>query len=156
MIVWAWSRNACRCVCQLQVCKLLQYGGHVVCPKGLNGGLEPVLLSVPQQPIRDMNTISRLVCKSLWLQVDLPLAMLSDKIPLIPDPHKAPTPPSSPCLEAECPSKMVNYTDMATELQELLSQSAGHLWPSLREQQPKETNISSLGCPIDHQSRRPA
>ena len=123
MMDGALSRNACGCLCQLQVHKLLQCGGHVVCPKGLNGGLEPVLLSVLQPPVWDMNTLSRPVCKSLLLQVDLPWAMPSDKMPLVPGPHKASTPPSSPHSATECPSEMANCTSMATELQELLSQT---------------------------------
>ena len=32
------SRNMCRCLCQLEVCKLLQYGDQVLYPEGLNGG----------------------------------------------------------------------------------------------------------------------
>ena len=32
------SRNACGHLCQLEVCKLLQYGDQVVYPEGLNGG----------------------------------------------------------------------------------------------------------------------
>ena len=35
------SRSTCGCLCQLEVCKLLQLGYQVVCPEGLNGGLEP-------------------------------------------------------------------------------------------------------------------
>ena len=36
------SMNACGCLNQLEVCKLLQRGDQVVCPKGLNGELEPM------------------------------------------------------------------------------------------------------------------
>ena len=33
------SRNACRCLHQQEVCKLLQYGDQLVYPEGLNGDL---------------------------------------------------------------------------------------------------------------------
>ena len=35
-------RSACRHLCQLKVCQLLQCGDQVVYPEGLNGGLELV------------------------------------------------------------------------------------------------------------------
>ena len=66
------SRNACRHLHQLRVYMLPQCRGHVVCPKSLNSGLEPVLLLVPQQPVWDMNTLSGPAHESLLLQVDLP------------------------------------------------------------------------------------
>ena len=37
------SMNACSCLDQLQVQKLLQCGGQVVCPEGLNRGLKALL-----------------------------------------------------------------------------------------------------------------
>ena len=37
------SRNACGHLNQLLVWRLLQCGGWVVCPEGLNGGLKPLL-----------------------------------------------------------------------------------------------------------------
>ena len=52
------SRNACRHLCQLQVCQLLQCGDQVVYPKGLNGGLEPVLTS--------LNSITSPRCEYAW------------------------------------------------------------------------------------------
>ena len=39
MIDGAPNTNACGCLSQLEVCKLLQYGDQVVCPKGLNVGV---------------------------------------------------------------------------------------------------------------------
>ena len=111
---------------QLEVHKLLQCGNHVVCPEGLNGGLEPVLPLLPKLPIWDMNTLGRPVHKPLLLQVDLFHAMLGNKMPTIPGPCRASTPPSSPHLVMECPSEMANHTSMATKLQELLSQMVLH------------------------------
>ena len=94
-----------------------------MCPEGLNGGLEPVQLSVPQLPMWDMNTLVWPVCKSSQLQVDLPQATLSDKSPFFPGPCKASMLPSSPHPAVKSPSKAVNCTSMATEFQELLSQT---------------------------------
>ena len=122
MINGALSRSACRHLCQLQVQKLLQCRSYVLCLEGLNRGLEPVQLSVPQPPMWDTNTLGRSAHESLFLQVDLSWAMPGDKMPLIPGPCKASIPPSSPHLVAECPSDVANCTSMAAEFQELLSQ----------------------------------
>ena len=46
---------------------------------------------------------------------------------------------------------------MATELQELLSQTGLETSsPASGDSSPEETNISSICCPIDHGSRIPA
>ena len=37
MVDGAPSRNACRCLSHMEVCKLLQFGSEVVYPEGLNG-----------------------------------------------------------------------------------------------------------------------
>ena len=42
------SMNACGCLSQLEVCKLLQCGDQVVCPGGLNGQLEPMQFTFPE------------------------------------------------------------------------------------------------------------
>ena len=123
MIDGVLSRSACRHLCQLHMWKLLQCGNNMVCPEDLNGWLEPVQLSIPQLPVWDMKTLGRPVCKSLLLQVNLSWAMPGDKRPLIPGPCKASTPPSTPHLAVDCPSKVANCTSMATKLQELLSQT---------------------------------
>ena len=115
-------RSTHRHLHQLEVHKLLQCGDHVVCPKGMNGGLEPVLLLLPKLPIWNMNTLGRPVHKPLLLQVDFSHAMLGNKMPIIPGPCRASTPPSSPHLVIECPSEMANHTSMATKLQEFLSE----------------------------------
>ena len=95
MINGVLSRSACMHLCQLQEQRLLQCRSHMVCPEGIKGGLEPVQLSIPQPPMWDMNTLVGPVHDSLQLQVDLPQAMLSDKIPFFPGPCKVSTPPSS-------------------------------------------------------------
>ena len=48
MIDGAPSANASGCLSQLEVCKLLQCGDQVVCPKGLNGELELMQFSFPE------------------------------------------------------------------------------------------------------------
>ena len=83
------SRSTCRHLYQLQVWRILHYGSHVVCPEGLNGGLEPVQLSIPQLPMWDMNIFCRPVHECLQLQVNLPRAMLSDKMPFFQFPAKS-------------------------------------------------------------------
>ena len=40
------SMNACGCLNQLQVWRLLQCGGQVVCPEGLNGSLKALLFDL--------------------------------------------------------------------------------------------------------------
>ena len=42
------SRSTCWHLCQLEVCKLLQYGDQVVYSEGLNGDLEPVQTSLSE------------------------------------------------------------------------------------------------------------
>ena len=149
------SRSTCRHLHKLEVCKLLQCGDQVVCPNGMNGGLEPVLLSLPKLPIWNMDTLSRPVHKPLLLQVDLSHVMHGDQMPITPGPCRASTPHSSSCLAMECPSETANCTSMAAKLQELfILAGAGHLQPSLRGHYPKETNISSPGCSTIHWSRR--
>ena len=48
MVGGAPSRSACGHLSQLEVCQHLQWGGEVVYPKGLNGGLEPLWVSLPK------------------------------------------------------------------------------------------------------------
>ena len=48
------SRNACGHVHQLQLWQLLQCGGQLVCPEGLNGSLEPLLFHLKELPLWSM------------------------------------------------------------------------------------------------------
>ena len=50
------STNACGCLDQLQVQKLLQCGGWVVCPEGLNGGLKVLLFDIKELPLWNATT----------------------------------------------------------------------------------------------------
>ena len=51
------SRDACRHVHQLEVWQLLQCGDWMVQTEGLNGGLEPVLISLSGTLVQGMNTL---------------------------------------------------------------------------------------------------
>ena len=72
MIDGTLRRNACWCLSQLEVCKLLQSGVEVVYPEGLNGGLEPLWVSLPKLPIWDLDSHAESACKPMPLQVNLP------------------------------------------------------------------------------------
>ena len=45
------GRSACGQLSQLEVCQLLYSGGVVIYPGGLNGGLEPVWVTLPELPL---------------------------------------------------------------------------------------------------------
>ena len=92
-----------------------------MCPKGINGSLEPVLLLLPKPSVWNMDTLGGPVHKPSWLQVDLCHALLGSKMPIVPGPCRTSTPLSSQCLTVECPSKAGICTSMATKLQEFLS-----------------------------------
>ena len=121
MISGTPSRSALGCLSQLEVHKLLQCGDHVVNPKGLNGSLEPIWISLPELPVWDMNTLGKPVCEPLLLQVDLSSVSLRDQMPIMPTPFRASTPPSPLHSAMECPSEIATWPSMATKLQELLS-----------------------------------
>ena len=115
------SRSALGCLSQLEVHKLLQCWDHVGNPKGLNGGLEAIWISLPELPVWDMNTLGKSVCEPLLLQVDLSRVSLRHQMPIMPTPCRASTPPSPLHSAMECPSEIATCPSMATKLQELLS-----------------------------------
>ena len=55
MVDGAPSRSACGCFSQLEVCQLLQSGGEVVYPEGLNGGLELLWVPLPNYQFGTLN-----------------------------------------------------------------------------------------------------
>ena len=63
------SMNACDHLSQLEVCKLLQCGDQVVCPKGLNGELEPMQFTFSEPPIWNKDALSKPTCELLLLEV---------------------------------------------------------------------------------------
>ena len=64
------SMNACSHLDQLQVQKVLQCGGWVVCPEGLNGSLEALLFNFEELPLWNAATVD----EPIW---DLPLIEVS-------------------------------------------------------------------------------
>ena len=52
------SRSACGYLSQLEVHQLLHLGGVVIYPGGLNGGLEPVWVTLPKLPLWEMGSTS--------------------------------------------------------------------------------------------------
>ena len=123
MIDQVLCRSTCGHLYQLEVHKLLQCGDQVVNPKGLNGDLEPIWITLLELPVWDMGTLGKPVHEPLLLQVDLSSIRLRGQMPIMPAPHRASTTPSSPHSAMECPSKTATCPSMATELQELLSQA---------------------------------
>ena len=62
------SRSACGHLSQLQIHQLLHLGGVVIYTGGLNGGLEPVQVTLPKLPLWEMGSTSEDTC----LEVTLP------------------------------------------------------------------------------------
>ena len=52
------SRSACGHLSQLEVHQLLYSGGVVIYTEGLNGGLEPVQVTLPKLPLLEMESTS--------------------------------------------------------------------------------------------------
>ena len=51
---------------QLEVCQLLHLDGVVIYPGGLNGGLEPVQVTLPKLPLRQGPPVRTLNCRQLF------------------------------------------------------------------------------------------
>ena len=103
----------------LEACKLLQCGGKVVYLEGLNGGLEPLWVSLPKLPIWYLDPHGESACKPALLQVNLPRITGGGKLSVTPQWFS--TPISSLHSVTECPSDMVPCPSMMMEIQELLS-----------------------------------
>ena len=65
------STDACNQLHQLQVCKLLQHGDKVVCPKGLNSELKPLQFTFPELPLWDTASPREPFQEPQLLEVDL-------------------------------------------------------------------------------------
>ena len=63
--------DTCSQLHQLQIWKLLQHEGKIVCPEGLNGELESLQLTFPELPIWDTATPSEHFLELQLLEVDL-------------------------------------------------------------------------------------
>ena len=109
------GRSTCGQLSQLEVCQLLYLGGVVIYPKGLNGGLEPLWVTLPNLPLWEAESTS----EDTWLQITLPRPTQGDSpgavsLWLL-------TPVSSPHSITECPSEVVTGPSMTEEIEELLS-----------------------------------
>ena len=103
MINRTLSRSTCRCLCQLQAQKLLQCESHVVYLEGLNRGLEPVPISIPQLP--------------MWIQI--PLAGLSaSRCCFRWTSHRQCQ--VTKCLSSQAPAKPQHYLPPCIQLQSVL------------------------------------
>ena len=65
------STNACGFLYQLQVWKLLQCRGWVVCPEGLNGALEALLFNFEELPLWNVATADEHTWDPPLIEVDL-------------------------------------------------------------------------------------
>ena len=52
------SRSTFGCLSQLEFCQLLHLGGVVIYMEGLNGGLEPVWVTLPKLPVLEVESTS--------------------------------------------------------------------------------------------------
>ena len=64
------SADACGWLHQLQMCKLLQHEGMVVCPEGLNSEIEALQFTYQELPLWDAATPSEPICEPQLIEVD--------------------------------------------------------------------------------------
>ena len=138
------NMNACSCLDQWQMWKLLQCGGQVVCPEGLNGGLEALLFDFEELPLWNMATTDEPTWDLPLIEVDLRSVgpEVTNTTPL--SGHQTslwyccglqPTPPGGLGMAAvDFPHNLTPHL------------SALHAW--------KEAAICNLGGSALHQSRR--
>ena len=162
------SMNACGHLSQIEVHKLLQCRDQVVCPKGLNGELEPMQFTFSELPVWNADVLGEPAHKPLLLQVNLSSMKLRDEMPIAPVPPVSSTPPSSMHPAVKHPCKTA--TSMTAELQELLSWitldasdlAPGHTTPrrslsvSLGSQSPSEEEGSWWSESTDSTTPAPA
>ena len=84
------SRSTCRHLHQLEVHKLLQYGGQVVYPEGLNGGLEPVQTSLSGMLLWGQDVLDDSTHDPSFLLVDLSWVTPEDHMLKAPAPWQSP------------------------------------------------------------------
>ena len=112
------SRSTCRHLCQLEVCKLLQYGDQVVYPKELNGGLKPVQTSLSGPLLWGQDALGSSTHEPSFLLMDLFWVTLRDHMPKAPAPYRASTPSSPSHLTMEHHPKTDGHISITAEVQE--------------------------------------
>ena len=114
MIEGAPNRNMCGHLCQLEVHQLLQSEGWVVYPEGLNGGLEPVVTSLPESLAHSVSMLG----KPTFLVVDLSHVMSGDQVPEDSAANRTSTPTSPMHLAMEHPPKAESHISMTAEVRD--------------------------------------
>ena len=100
-----------------EVCKLLQCGSEVVYPERLNGGLEPIWVSLPTQSVRDAESTN----EPAMLQINLPST--THRGMTTSASQQSSMPISSPHSVTECLRDTVTRPSMEEEVEKLLSGS---------------------------------
>ena len=116
----------------------------MVYPEGLNGGLEPVVTSLPESLAHSVSMLD----KPTFLVVDLSHVTSGDQVPEDSAPHRTSTPTSPTHLTMEHPPKAESHISMTAEVQELLSCAV--LDTSSQESggsTPKSPTSTALGAP---------
>ena len=130
---------------QLKVCKLLQCGDQVVCPKGLNGELEPMQFTFPEltlgKPCHEMSL--------LWVNLSSMKQSNEASIALIPLMSSLQPSSMQPTMKNPCETA----TSMTAEIQELLSWAMlNTLVPAPGNTTPRRLLSSTLGSqPLSEQ-----
>ena len=109
------SRSACGCLSHVEVHQLLHLGSVVIYPGGINGGLEPVQVTLPKLPLWEMGSTSE--DTQLW--ITLSRTTQGDSLEAVP--LWSLTLVSSPHSVTECPSKVVTGPSLTEEIADLLS-----------------------------------
>ena len=76
------STNACSCLNQLQVWKLLQCRGQVVCPEGPNGSLKALLFNFRELPLWNVGSLDEPTQDPSFKEVDLSITEPTNTIPV--------------------------------------------------------------------------
>ena len=109
------SRSVCGHLSQLEVHQLLHLGGVVIYPGGLNGGLEPVWVTLPNLLLWKMGSTR----EDTQLQITLPRTTQGDSPQAVP--LWSLTSVSSLHSITECPSEVVTGPSLTKEITDLLS-----------------------------------
>ena len=148
MVDGAPCRRACRWLCQLEICRLLQCRDQVVYPEGVNGGLGAGWTSLSELPIWSMDTLGKPIHEPSFLLVDLSWITLGDHMPKASASHRTSTLSSPFQLTLEHSPKTDSHISMTAEVQELLSCAMLDTSSQvLGDSTPKRPTSVALGTP---------
>ena len=132
------SMGPCGCLSQLEVHKFFQCGDQVVCPKGLNGELEPTQFTFPEP------TLGKPCHETLLLWVDLSSMKPSNEAPIASIPLMSSLPPSSMPTTMKYPCEAA--TSMTAEIQGTsVTSCAQHFSPSPGHTTPRRSPSVTVG-----------